>query len=122
MKKKEGCIPKQSPLHFGPTITDILQCLFGCNRLEVEIFADIFETEGKNIKEFSNKFDRDQSVIYRAVENLWELELVKKEKIREGVGRPYHLYKPVSLEKLKVKLQSIAERWYERVNEVIREL
>lgn len=80
---------------------------------------NIFTEGEKSVKKLSRKYERDGSVIYRNLKKLCELGLVKKRKVREGVGRPYHVYSAISTGKLQEKLSNMAEKWYKRVKEVL---
>lgn len=120
-KAEEGVetIPIGSPLHVGPSLKSLLRCFFGLNQLEVEIFMHLLKNGPKKVKALAQKFNRDYSVVYRALKTLCELEIVKKKSQKEGIGRPYHLYKTIETPLLKDKLNEIAETWQERVHEVL---
>lgn len=115
-------LPSQSPLQVRPCLTAILKCFYGLNQLEVDIFSLILNNGEKNIKQLAEKFERDESVVYRALKTLWELGLLKKKKVKRGIGRPYHVYYPIEKEELRSKLLDIAEGWYRKVKDILESL
>lgn len=119
MEENVESIPPKSPLHVDPTFKGLLRCFYGFNQLEIDIFSYILQNDGEPVKQLSQKFNRDESVVYRALQRLCNLGLVKKEQVKEGVGRPYFLYHPIAKKKLKEKLMRIAETWYETVKEAL---
>ncbi|NIQ07274.1 MAG: hypothetical protein GWO20_16560 [Candidatus Korarchaeota archaeon] len=121
-EEKVETIPIGSPLHVSPSLKSLLRCFYGLNQLEVEIFMYLLKNGPKKVKVLAQKFDRDYSVVYRALKTLCELGIVEKKSQREGIGRPYHLYKTIEEHLLKDKLNEIAKTWQERVHEVLHNI
>lgn len=122
MEKKVESIPSESPLYVEPSLKGILECFYGLNELQVNLFHHILTQGRQKVKDLSEKFGRDESVVYRALKSLCELGLLEKESVKNGIGRPYHQYHAVKKNKLREKLLTIAEEWFKRIKKILERI
>src|SRR5271157_673177 len=87
-KTQSGAKPPQTnifqmsamPETIGGEPTDILQCLYGLNSLEIELFRILLEHPGKtSVKDLAAEVNKNRSTVQRALARLKELELVVRD-------------------------------------------
>lgn len=92
---------------------DVLSCVLGLSELEAKIF-DLLTEEELGVAEIAKKVDRDRSTVQRIVKNLIAIGIVSRRSVALKRGRKF-VYKAIKKEKIKQKLLSELNSFYERV-------
>jgi predicted transcriptional regulator len=101
------------------TCQDLVQCAFSLGSFEVEVYQKLSETGPVRADELAEKMKRDRSTVYRALQKLMSCGMAYRETKRIERGGYYHVYRAVSRDELKKKLEQCVNDWYARMQEVL---
>jgi predicted transcriptional regulator len=101
------------------TCHDLVQCAYNLNDFEVNIYNKLVETGPLRADELADKMGRDRSTVYRALQKMLTCGMVYRETRSINRGGYYHVYRAISKDELKVKLQSCVDDWYSRMQSVL---
>lgn len=101
------------------TCHDLVQCAFSLGDFEVEVYESLIKAGPVRADELANRIGKDRSTVYRALQKLMSCGMVYRETKSIERGGYYHVYKAISREKLKQKLEICVDDWYERMQEVL---
>ncbi|MGM0405652.1 MAG: helix-turn-helix domain-containing protein [Thermoplasmatota archaeon] len=101
---------------------NVLECLFDLSRLDKDVLMILNEGGEFKSKELANKVDKDQSTVYRSLENLVNCGLVYKEKQTIRNGGYYFLYSARPMDKIREEAENCLEQWYSEMKSSIEEL
>jgi len=101
------------------TCHDLVQCAFSLGDFEVEVYENLLESGQVRADELAAHIGKDRSTVYRALQKLMACGMVYRETKSIERGGYYHVYRAISREKLKQKLEVCVKDWYERMQEVL---
>lgn len=99
---------------------NLLCCILGLRDLQTRIYWLISENEMETA-DIAKKIDRDRTSIQRALQDLITVGLVTRTSLPVKKGRKF-AYKGVSIDKLKHKLNQVADEYHEKIKNDIRNL
>jgi predicted transcriptional regulator len=101
------------------TCEDLVQCAFSLGSFEVEVYERLSELGPIRADELAAKMGRDRSTVYRALQKLMSCGIAYRDTRRIERGGYYHVYRAVSRDELKKKLERCVDDWYARMREVL---
>lgn len=102
----------------------LFKCILGLNRLETRVFEYLLKKRNVSAAELTANISRDRSSIQRALNNLNDLNLIKKSSmsIKEyrdlkddaisGKRGYLYVYNAMKSNKIKNELREILDKWY----------
>ncbi len=100
---------------------NVLECFYGINESDVEIYR-ILLTEGeKKIEEISLIAGKSENTTYKSLQKLMLAGIVIREKRLIRGGGYYYTYKAVSPDDVADEMKRTLDSWYKRVVETIEE-
>ena len=116
------------------TSGNLLKCILGLNELESNIFSYLLKNGNACTKELSKVFDKDRSSIQRALQNLFELKVIKRDSlslkeffeckgIEEDNKRGYlFVYSAKDINFVKKEFRKLLDKWYSSMINYIENL
>ncbi|HUL38777.1 MAG TPA: helix-turn-helix domain-containing protein [Methanomassiliicoccales archaeon] len=101
------------------TCHDLVQCAFSLGEFEVEVYYKLMESGPLRADELASKMGKDRSTVYRALQKLMTCGMVYRETKSIERGGYYHVYRAISREMLRGRLEKCVEDWYSRMQEVL---
>lgn len=101
------------------TCHDLVQCAYNLNGFEVNVYNELVETGPLRADELADKMGRDRSTVYRALQKMLTCGMVYRETRSIDRGGYYHVYRAISKDELKIKLQNCVDDWYQRMQSVL---
>ncbi len=101
---------------------NVLECLFDLSKLDKKVLKILNDGGEFKSKELGEELDRDQSTVYRSLENLVNCGLVYKEKHTIRNGGYYFLYSARPMDKIREEAEECLEQWYTEMKSSIEEL
>lgn len=101
--------------------TELLQCVFSLNPLEVEIYSILVKEGPITANEVAERINRDRSTAYRCLRHLMSCNLCFKKRQFLEMGGHYYIYSAQPPEEVKVHLEECVDSWHRRINETIEE-
>ncbi len=93
----------------------ILKCAFGISCLEMEVYFTLLKNPGLDVSMIAEKLGKDNSSVYKALKNLMDRGLVKREyRILRGGGYKY-VYKAADFDKFKGVAVRMLGRWLDDI-------
>ncbi len=93
----------------------ILKCAFGISCLEMEVYLTLLKSPELDVSTIAEKLGKDNSSVYKALKNLMDRGLVKREyRILRGGGYKY-VYKAVDFDKFKEITVRMLKRWLDDI-------
>ena len=103
-----------------PNIKCVLKCALDISCLEMDVYLLLLKNPGSDVETLAELLDKDESTIYKALRNLMEKNLVKRDyRILRGGGYKY-LYYPVQFEEFKRVAKRALEEWFKNFDEMMR--
>ncbi len=103
-----------------PNIKCVLKCALDISCLEMDVYLLLLKNPGSDVETLAELLDKDESTIYKALRNLMEKNLVKRDyRILRGGGYKY-LYYPVQFEEFKRIAKKALEEWFKNFDEMMR--
>jgi predicted transcriptional regulator len=101
------------------TCHDLVQCAFSLGAFEVEVYYQLTELGSVRADELAEKMGKDRSTVYRALQKLMSCGMAYRETKSIDRGGYYHVYKGISREMLRKKLEHCVNDWYARMQDVL---
>jgi predicted transcriptional regulator len=101
------------------TCQDLVQCAYSLNDFEVKVYNKLTETGPLRADELADQMGRDRSTVYRALQKMLTCGMVHRETRSIERGGYYHVYRAISKDELKAKLQNCVDDWYHRMQSVL---
>lgn len=101
---------------------NVLECLFDLSELDKKVLKKLNDGGEYRSSELGEKLDRDQSTVYRSLENLVSCGLVYKEKNTIRKGGYYYLYSSRPLDKIRDEAKKCLDEWYSKMSYSIEKL
>jgi len=102
-----------------PHIKCILKCALDISCLEMEIYTELLRTSGLNVETIAQRLNKDYNTVYKALRNLMEKGLVKREyRILRSGGYQY-IYKPIDFKEFKEIAMNRLKVWINEVSRVL---
>ncbi len=103
-----------------PNIKCVLKCALDISCLEMDVYLLLLKNPGSDVETLAELLNKDESTIYKALRNLMEKNLVKRDyRILRGGGYKY-LYYPVQFEEFKRIAKRALEEWFKNFDEMMR--
>lgn len=102
--------------------TDVMQCIFNLNDLDILVFKTLTEIEEARVKELAKKLKKERSTIYRSLQRLTECGLSKKHTKNLNEGGYYHVYKNCNQDQLVETMESCIDDWYKHMKTKIKDI
>lgn len=99
---------------------DVLCSILGLRELQSEVYWLLTEKD-MEVPEISKSVKRDRSTVQRVVQDLISLGLVTRKPKSMKKGRKY-VYKSISTQKLKQKLNHELDAYYKKVKKEIQQI
>lgn len=109
----------QRPFANVSTCRDIVQCAFSLNDFEVEVYKAAYKHGPIRADELADKMGKDRSTVYRALQRLLSCGMCFRETRSLDKGGYYHVYKSISKEELRAKLERCVEEWTTRMRDAL---
>ncbi len=94
---------------------DLVQCAFSLSEFDLEVYQKLHESGPIRADGLAEIIGRDRSTVYRSLKKLLSCGLCDRETKSLEKGGYYHLYRAVSKEQVKSKLQECISDWHERM-------
>ncbi len=98
---------------------DLVQCAFSLGDFEVDVYYRLLSAGPLRADELATKIGKDRSTVYRALQKLMTCGMVYRETKSMERGGYYHVYRAISSDMLRSRLESCVEDWYMRMHEVL---
>ena len=106
-------------IHNVSECKDLVQCAFSLNEFEVEVFNRLTDTGAKRADELADLMGKDRSTVYRALQKLMSCGMCFRETKSIKRGGYYHIYRAISRDELRQKLEWCVDDWYEQMKQVL---
>ena len=101
---------KAGALLDGATCSDLMQCLFDLNELELRLYKELLKRGPSRPQELAKPVGRDRSTVYRCLEKLVTCGIATKETKALEKGGYFYVYSAVGKGDLKKRLEECAKR------------
>ncbi len=103
-----------------PNIKCVLKCALDISCLEMDVYLLLLKNPGSDVEALAELLSKDESTIYKALRNLMDKNLVKRDyRILRGGGYKY-LYYPVQFEEFKRLARKALEEWFKNFDNMMR--
>jgi predicted transcriptional regulator len=117
------------PELLGGEPTDILQCLYGLNSLEIDLFKILLDHPGKtSVKDLATAVNKNRSTVQRALSRLKDLDLVVREQdvpeaTNENLKGGYcYKYGLQDAKVIEINMKTRISQWTERADQLITQV
>ena len=94
---------------------DLVQCAYSLNDFEVEVYDRLLETGPVFANDLADEMGRDRSTVYRALQKMLSCGLVLRATRSIARGGYFHVYRAITRQELKEKLEDCVDSWYNRL-------
>jgi len=94
------------------TCQDLVQCAYSLNEFEVSVYKKLSESGLIRADDLADLMKKDRSTVYRALQKMMTCGMCFRETKSIDRGGYYHVYRAISEEELKLKLQACVDDWY----------
>lgn len=101
------------------TCHDLVQCAFSLGEFEVDVYDKLLQIGPLRADVLATKIGKDRSTVYRALQKLMTCGMVYRETKSIERGGYYHVYRAISRDMLRGRLEKCVEDWYARMQEVL---
>jgi predicted transcriptional regulator len=101
------------------TCHDLVQCAFSLGEFEVEVYYKLIESGPLRADELAMKIGKDRSTVYRALQKLMTCGMVYRETKSIERGGYYHVYRAISKDMLRTRLEKCVDDWYTHMQDVL---
>ncbi|MBO8180720.1 MAG: winged helix-turn-helix transcriptional regulator [Archaeoglobus sp.] len=106
----------------SPNLKCVLKCALNISCLEMDIYLILLKNPGLDVETISKELEKDESTVYKALRNLMDRGLVRREyRILKGGGYKY-LYYPRDFEEFKKIAREAMEEWFKNFDMMIRDI
>jgi len=102
--------------------SDVIQCVFDLNDLDIETYKKLKETNELQAADIAKILKKERSTAYRSLQRLVCSGLCIKKTKTLKKGGYYHVYLPVKKKDAKNKIDICIDNWYKKMKETIKEL
>ena len=106
-KKKSAC-------------SDLLSCLYGLNEIDYKIFYTLNDKEDKSLDQIASEVKRNRTTVYKNLQKLASLGLVKKEMKCIEKGGQYLVFRSLEIPELKKVLETKVRETKENLDAMLR--
>jgi predicted transcriptional regulator len=100
---------------------NVLECFYGLNESDINLFKTLRELGATKIDVLSRKLGKGENSVYKSLQKMMVAGVVVREKKTIDDGGYYYIYRAETAEKLAEEMNSLLDRWYLRMKQVIRE-
>ncbi len=100
---------------------NVLECFFGVNESDVEIYRILLSKGEKKIEEISTISGKSENAIYKSLQKLMLAGIVIREKKLLRGGGYFYTYKAVSPHEVGEQMKKVLDAWYAKVVDAIEE-
>jgi predicted transcriptional regulator len=101
------------------TVEQVLQCLLGLRKLEIEIYCTLLEKPGTP-DEICRRLNKSRSIVQRGLQNLIGYGMAYRRPVSKARGRAFE-YLAVPKEDVKKSLRKTLEVWVSNIEKAINE-
>lgn len=101
------------------TCHDLVQCAFSLAQFEVEVYYQLSQSGPLRADELAAKIGKDRSTVYRALQKLMTCGMVYRETKSIERGGYFHVYKAISRDLLRERLERCVNDWYAHMQDVL---
>jgi len=83
------------------------------------VYNKLVESGPTRADDLADLMNRDRSTVYRALQKMMSCGMCFRETKSIDRGGYYHVYRAISKDELKVKLQQCVDDWYGRMQQVL---
>ncbi|AAB89428.1 conserved hypothetical protein [Archaeoglobus fulgidus DSM 4304] len=106
----------------SPDLKCVLKCALNISCLEMDVYLILLKNPGLDVETIAKELEKDESTVYKALRNLMERGLVKREyRILKGGGYKY-LYFPKDFEEFKKIAKDAMEEWFRHFDSMIKDI
>ena len=106
-------------IHNVSNCKDLVQCAFSLNEFEVEVFNLLTDAGARRADDLAEMMGKDRSTVYRALQKLMTCGMCFRETKSIERGGYYHVYRAISRDEMRQKLEHCVDDWYERMQQVL---
>jgi len=100
---------------------NILECFYGLNEADIHIFKTLRSLGAAKIDVLSKNLGKGENSVYKSLQKMMVAGLVLREKKTIDDGGYYYLYRAESAERLASEMNTLLDRWYFKMKQVIQE-
>lgn len=106
----------------SPNLKCVLKCALNISCLEMDVYLLLLKNPGMDVETIAKELEKDESTVYKALRNLMERELVRREyRILKGGGYKY-LYFPRDFDEFKKIAREAMEEWFKQFDSMIKDI
>jgi len=106
----------------SPNLKCVLKCALNISCLEMDIYLILLRNPGLDVETISKELEKDESTVYKALRNLMDRGLVRREyRILRSGGYKY-LYYPADFEEFKKIAREAMEEWLKNFDTMIKDI
>uniref|UniRef100_A0A7C3MC55 TrmB family transcriptional regulator n=1 Tax=Archaeoglobus fulgidus TaxID=2234 RepID=A0A7C3MC55_ARCFL len=106
----------------NPNLKCVLKCALNVSCLEMDVYLLLLKNPGLDVETVSKELEKDESTVYKALRNLMQRGLVKREyRILKSGGYKY-LYYPADFEEFKKVAREAMEDWFRNFEIFIKDI
>jgi len=98
---------------------DLVQCAFNLNEFEVKVYNELSKKGPTRADDLADHIGKDRSTVYRALQKMMVCGMCFRETRSLPRGGYYHIYRAISKDELKEKLQGCVDDWYGKMQEAL---
>jgi predicted transcriptional regulator len=102
------------------TCQDLVQCAFSLNEFEVQVYNRLISNGPMRADDLADIIGRDRSTVYRALQKMMTCGMCFRETKSIERGGYYHVYRAISKDELKARLEQCVDGWYGRMQEILQ--
>ncbi|WP_456368505.1 helix-turn-helix domain-containing protein [Geoglobus sp.] len=103
------------------TCDNILECFYGLNESDVQIYRMLAEHDEMRIEEISRQSGRSENTTYKSLQKLMMAGIVLREKRVIKGGGYYYTYRALPPDEVAEMMERILEEWCVKVRDTIIE-
>ncbi|MEA2053987.1 MAG: helix-turn-helix domain-containing protein [Candidatus Thermoplasmatota archaeon] len=111
---------KHIPLQKNIGCSDAFCYILDLNKLDMKVYNCLAMDE-KRADELAGKIGKDRSTIHRSLQKLIACRLCKRERHLLKGGGHYYVYAAVPPEIVKETIKSCIDKWYEKMNNALKD-
>lgn len=94
---------------------DLMKCALGIKTIEIEAYCVLYNSQLSTVQDVATNLNRSRPTTQRLLQSLVEKGLAVREEELIGLGGYKYLYKAVSPDILKSRIEEMLEKWYEKM-------
>ena len=93
------------------TCEDVMKCFFNLNEFEIMLFLRLVKEGPQRPDDLAKTVGKDRTTVYRSLQKLLSCGICFRDTKTIERGGYYHVYKAISPELVKEKIQNCIEQW-----------